>query len=163
MIIGFTGTQSGLVTFQMEKVLEVFQMKGITELLHGDCIGADDMANKIAYDMGVKQFTIFPPDNPTKRAFCFDKEQLTKHLRQHTPYLQKSFYTLGPKINVRWNPIEPYLERNKRIVDACTFLVACPKEHKHSVRSGTWSTIRYAWKTKKDLVIIPPVDEYESS
>lgn len=157
MVIGFTGTQSGLVSFQIEKLKEVFKQKGITELMHGDCIGADDMANKIAFDMGVKIFTIFPPENPAKRAFCFDKDKLTRHLRDHTPYL------LRDGVNVKWNPIEPYLERNKRIVDACAFLVACPKEHKHTVRSGTWSTIRYAWKTKKDLVIIPPVDEFEGT
>lgn len=157
MLIGFTGTQSGLVSFQLEKVAEILQVKLCSEFLHGDCIGADEMANKIALDCGVKQFTIYPPDNPKKRAFCFDKEHLTKHLRQITPYL------IRDGINVRWMPIEPYLKRNKAIVDACTFLIACPKEHRHSVRSGTWSTIRYAWKTKKDLVIIPPVDFYDES
>lgn len=155
MIIGFTGTQSGLVQFQIDKVLEIFESSKITELLHGDCIGADEMANKLALNFGVKIFTIFPPDNPKKRAFCFDVNQLSKHLRQITPY------TPHGNVQVRWMPIEPYLERNKRIVDSCNFLIACPKEHTHSVRSGTWSTIRYAWKVKKDLIIIPPIDRYD--
>src|ERR1700704_5489165 len=134
MNIGFTGTQSGLVTFQIEQVREILKLKQCSEFIHGDCIGADDMANSIALELGIKQFTIHPPDNPKKRAFCFDSEHRTAHLRQHTPFI-----LIQGIANVRWYPIEPYLERNKRIVDNCSFLIACPKEHKHSVRSGTWS------------------------
>jgi hypothetical protein len=55
-------------------------------------------------------------------------------------------------------PVEPYLERNKRIVDNVTLLIATPKEFHHTLRSGTWSTIRYAWKKKIDVVIIPPIE-----
>lgn len=157
MIIGFTGTQSGLVQFQIDKVIEVLQAKQCSEFLHGDCIGADDMANQLALNFGVKIFTIFPPDNPKKRSFCFDNNQLTKHLRQATPYINKG------NAQVRWMPIEPYLIRNRRLVDTCAFLIACPKEHTNSIRSGTWSTIRYAWKTKRDLVIIPPVDRFDEA
>ena len=38
----------------------------------------------------------------------------------------------------------PYLTRNKQIVDASEVLVACPQSAKEEMRSGTWSTVRYA-------------------
>ena len=39
----------------------------------------------------------------------------------------------------------PYLERNKNIVNAVDFIIAAP-DGPEKVRSGTWSTVRYAKK-----------------
>mgnify|MGYP006263507589 CR=1 FL=1 len=158
MIIGFTGTQQGMTQFQKTELINIFNLKGCTELLHGDCVGSDAQANELALQYGTEIFTIYPPDSYKKRAFCFDSKRLTQYLRTPTPYIEQ-----GDNVKVRWYPVEPYLTRNKKIVDACSLLIATPKEFKHTVRSGTWSTIRYAWKTKKDLVIIPPVDRGDTT
>ena len=46
-------------------------------------------------------------------------------------------------------PQKPYLERNRNIVDNTTMLVAFPNNNKELLKSGTWSTIRYAKKRNK--------------
>lgn len=149
MIIGITGTQSGLSTFQRDEIPRF--LKDCTELVHGDCIGVDKEVNAIALELGIKQFTIFPPDNPKKRAWVFNSKKEIKLWDWND----------SNAIKIRWFIPLPYLERNKKIVDHCNILVAMPKESEHSLRSGTWATIRYAWKRAKQdetfkVIIIPP-------
>ena len=156
MIIGFTGTRNGMTDFQKEHLATILREKFCTEFMHGDCLGADQQANDIAKDCGIKIFTIHPPDDSRKRAFCFDQAQLMKYNKDVTPY----YHITG--VDVRWFPTDAYLKRNHRIVDMCELIVATPKEFTHTIRSGTWATIRYAWKTKKDsVIVIPPVDRME--
>lgn len=150
MRIGFTGTQSGMTNFQKAMLANILKEEGCTEFIHGDCVGADSQANDIAIDCGIKYITIFPPDNPNKRAWKFDA---TKNPILHKWEWQEAI--IG--IKVRWAPRAPYLDRNKHIVDNCEMMIACPKEAEHTVRSGTWATIRYAWKVKRKIVIIPPI------
>lgn len=153
MKIGFTGTQRGMTEFQ-KKELE-FHLKDCTEFVHGDCIGSDEQANQVAFNLGIKFFTIFPPTDSKKRAFCWNSSRdLLNDNAQWVDMLCPS----GITVKVRWMPKEDYLKRNQRIVDNVTKLIATPKEFEHSLRSGTWATIRYAWKVKRDIVIIPPVN-----
>jgi hypothetical protein len=49
----------------------------------------------------------------------------------------------------------PPLERNRVIVDSCDILLATP-EGPETLRSGTWSTIRYAQKVDREVVIFGP-------
>jgi len=49
-----------------------------------------------------------------------------------------------------------YLERNRYIVDLTDMLIATPNTEYMVLRSGTWSTIRYAIKTKKEVITIYP-------
>ncbi len=51
---------------------------------------------------------------------------------------------------------EKPLDRNKKLVDDGEILVATPAELNEERRSGTWSTIRYARKTDKPIIIIFP-------
>ena len=51
---------------------------------------------------------------------------------------------------------KPYLERNKKIVNCCDILIAAPKQINEVLRSGTWSTIRYAKKIGIEVFIILP-------
>lgn len=99
-----------------------------TELHHGDCIGADAEAHDIAYVCGLTTVA-HPPENPAKRAF-------------------KRANFINTEL--------PYLDRNKRIVNRTCELIATPGEFKEQVRSGTWSTIRYARKLGRKITIIFP-------
>jgi len=136
--IGFTGTQSGMTLEQKKTVQRILlsfvedENIFISEVHHGDCIGADENFHKIikAYDhfLGIA-IHIHPPIKAIKRAFC-DGTVLHK---------EKS-----------------YLVRNHDIVDACNVMIATPGEREEQLRSGTWSTIRYAKKCDKALHIIYP-------
>lgn len=157
MIISFTGTQSGMTNFQKEELGKTLKLLECTEIINGDCIGADAEAIDIALDNGIKIFTIYPQNKDSKkRAWKFNSgKDITIENGKYW-----DFEELG--LQIKWMPAKPPLERNLLMVDACSILIACPKEHQHSIRSGTWATIRYAWKKeKKDknfkVIIIPPI------
>lgn len=156
-IIGFTGSQRGMTNFQKRILKEILELKQCTEFAHGDCIGSDAEANEIAFDFGVRIFSIYPPLNQRKQAHCFP---VTEIQSKYDGQFRSVIYR-GITIQVRWFTKDEYLARNKKIVDHSQWMIACPKEHQHSIRSGTWSTIRYAWKIKKDLTIIPPIEREE--
>lgn len=86
---------------------------------HGQCVGADEEAAKIAKALGI--WTVAHP--PT------DKRYLSKFVSDETR---------EPK---------DFLDRNHDIVDECDVLLATPKTVE-VLRSGTWATIRYGRKTK---------------
>lgn len=130
--IGFTGTQEGMSELQQKLLHDIlaFAVKdGDTVVFHhGDCIGADEQAHEIALTLGCK-IHIHPPVNGSKRAFCD-----------------------------AWDAIyesKPYLDRNKDIVNSSIGLIAAPKTTKEEQRSGTWSTVRYATKNNKPIIILP--------
>lgn len=136
MNVGFTGTRYGMSALQKQalysKLQEIKLPPSVTtvadEFHHGDCIGADAEAHAIAFGLKFK-IVIHPPDQPRLRAFC----------------------TVSFKIEVP----RPYLERNKHIVDSCQLLIAAPRTNGEELRSGTWSTIRYAKHKKKEVLILP--------
>ena len=117
--IGFTGTQKGMKGYQPFLIRLFFKKYAseISEVHHGDCIGADKDFHDIAKEFLLK-VVLHPPKNPSKRAFC--------------------------KAEVEF-PKEEYLDRNHKIVDNCDMLIATPKGEEE-LRSGTWATIRYAKK-----------------
>lgn len=174
MKIGFTGTQSGMTNFQKSMVETILKAEKCEEFLHGDCVGSDYEANNIAREF-IPYITIFPPDNPNKRAWCFNPmkdvnkkwewEEFRELIEGNLDNLSEDSQVIYRVNKVRWAPRAPYLERNKHIVDNCEIMIACPKEVEHTVRSGTWSTIRYAWRVKRKITIIPPIvrDEVEES
>lgn len=155
MIIGFTGTQQGMTRYQKEYLVEILKLKGCSELHHGDCIGADNQAATIALDNGVTQFVVHPPLHDYKRAYWMNEKKARMEL-----FVGYHEISSNNSISVRVKWMEPYkyLERNKHIVESTALMIAAPKEHTHSLRSGTWATIRYAWKTKRDIIIIPPIE-----
>ena len=130
--LGFTGTQdvteiSSARRKRLKQVLERLRAQGYERLLHGDCVGADAMADGFARTLGYR-IIIYPPDNDSKRAFC------SAHVL-HEP--------------------APYLERNHMIVNHCQLLIAFPrKPGKEVLRSGTWATVRYARKIGRKVVIV---------
>ena len=133
--IGLTGSRVGLTTTQ-ERALETYIL-GLefdeAIIHHGDCIGADVEAASIIRNLNkFKKVTtvLHPPDVSIYRAW------------------DDADYSEPPK---------PYLDRNKDIVLSCDILLAFP-DGPPILRSGTWSTVRYAYKVEKVVMIFNPGD-----
>ena len=134
--IGFTGTQQGMTPEQKEAVdflVGHFNFI-ISEVHHGDCSGADAQFHEIAR-LHNYHVVLHPPIKPDKRAFCKADEEFPK---------------------------KDYLVRNKDIVDNSDVLIAAPKSKTEEVRCGTWSTIRYARRMKKKIIIVFPDGKTQS-
>lgn len=130
MKIGFTGTQKGMTEIQDIMFEKVMLRSGVKEFHHGDCIGTDAKAHDIIKAAHISiQIVIHPPISSSKRAF---------------------------RTSDRMREPKPYLDRNKDIVNETEQLIATPGEMTEQLRSGTWSTIRYAVKMKRSVTIIYP-------
>lgn len=130
--IGFTGTRQSITQGQMTALrrLLIAEGEGGAEVHHGDCVGADTACHVIAVSLTYRT-VVHPPADSFYRGFCPGTEVLQE---------------------------KPYLDRNKDIVDACDLLIACPQGPEEQ-RSGTWSTIRYARRQGKPVVIVWPSGE----
>lgn len=136
--IGFTGTQRGMTAYQkMEFRKLIFKFTSDQRepfaFHHGDCVGSDVDAHDIVASLATVIF-IHPPISESKRAF-----------RSFT-----NTVILEPR---------DYLVRNKDIVKASKFMIATPRNITPTRRSGTWFTVRYSRKMKRQLTIIAP-DEF---
>lgn len=96
---------------------------------HGDCKGADEDFNLIAMELQLK-IIIHPPEDTKFRAYC-----------SGSGFVESA---------------KGYLERNKDIVNSSILLIAAPGGTKELVRSGTWSTVRYARKWGVGVVLVYP-------
>lgn len=132
---GFTGTKNRLRNSQKNSIIHQLQTeinKGNNiEIHHGDCVGADkdfhDICSCPLLKNSIKiKIVIHPPIDNKLRAYC-----------------QSNFICEE----------KTYLERNKDIVDDTEILIGCPYDNEEKLRSGTWSTIRYAKKNNK-LVLL---------
>lgn len=132
MKVGFTGTREELTPQQAERLgYFLASLEGvITEVHHGDCVGADALFHEWCSDHNF-QIRIHPPEDEKYRAWC-----------------NSEFSTLDSP--------RPYLERNRVIVGESDLLIACPKYAHEELRSGTWSTIRYAREKRVPTLIIYP-------
>jgi hypothetical protein len=127
--IGFTGTQQGMTAAQ-KLALRSLLDGGAGEFHHGDCVGADDEAHDIANECGYA-IILHPPTNGSKRAW----REMPRHMMR---------------------PEKPYLDRNKDIVRETASLIAAPAEPEEQLRSGTWSTVRFARRQGKPVFLILP-------
>ncbi len=133
--VGFSGTQKGMTKSQAEAfrglLIELYDdYEGISEFHHGDCIGADAEAHEyVLTALGYYATTIVvhPPSNPKKRAFCKGGEM---------------------------RPAKPYLTRNGDIVKDTQILIATPGEKTEQLRSGTWSTVRFAVNNARTVYLV---------
>ena len=133
---GFTGTRSGLNEKQKEQIILLLKSninQGYwIEVHHGDCVGADSDFHHICenlsnqFDQNKIKIYIHPPSDSKLRAFC------------------NCDNILNPKT---------YLQRNKDIVNQTDILIGCPWNIQEQARSGTWSTIRYAKKSNKKVLL----------
>jgi hypothetical protein len=136
IICGYTGSKFGMTSFQQQTLNWVLSNQAGAadeqpKFHHGDCIGGDEQAAKIAKALGF--WTIgHPPTDPKLRAFFPSDEER--------------------------DPL-PYLQRDRALVKEVPMLVATP--HGPEIRrSGTWATIRYAREAGVPRLIIRPNGTY---
>ena len=127
-VIGITGTRRGGSTHQLICLRRILWNVNPIILHHGDCIGFDTEAHRVAFISQIP-ITIHPPLIPSNRAWC--------------------------RGAIRVMDEKDYDERNRAIVDACNVLIAAPYTDKQQVRSGTWMTMRYAWSIGKPVYQLP--------
>lgn len=130
-IIGYTGTRQALTSFQVtmvESLLRYHYAIGYTEFHHGDCVGADEFAAVVAYDLGFRVVS-HPPVYEHLRAFA------------------KAHEIQAPL---------PYLERNTAIVQESQVALAVPNSELPKTGSGTWSTIRKFSQSRIPCWVIGP-------
>lgn len=125
--VGFTGTRYGMTTAQRTTLLTLLAGGRWAVLHHGDCVGADAEAHHAARLSGLA-VVIHPPINSRFRANM------------------KGNKTLPPL---------PYLDRNRAIVASAERIIAAPVSTQIRA-SGTWTTIRYAWRQGVPLSVIAP-------
>lgn len=133
MKIGVTATREGLTPIQLNnaKIAMSSHSSHSTTLHHGACVGGDEQLALTAFNLG---YTIaaHPPIN--KKALSVRALDLS---------------------TIVWEE-DDYIARNRTIVDVTDVMLAFPRTRAEELRSGTWSTIRYAKTRNKALVIFWP-------
>jgi hypothetical protein len=130
--IGITATREGLTWAQRSKLESALRLlkdfRQAKFFHHGDCVGGDEQGALLARDLG---FTVVghPPVVTKLRAF-FDSDE-------------------------SYEPA-PYLDRDRALADTVDLLLALPKSHQPSPRSGTWFTYGYATGTGTKACLILP-------
>lgn len=139
MIYGFTGTRKGLKKPQAHELFRLFKEydESITDsnitLIHGGAPGADEICDSYSVLLGYE--IEVHPCKPDRYLYWINKGDGVIRTIYH---------------------IEKPLIRNRKIVYKCDMLFATPSGMEEELRSGTWTTIRYARQAKKRLVIIFP-------
>lgn len=128
--IGVTGTRSGMTNeqyFELRNFLNECDYRDL-EFHHGDCIGVDEQAAKVAESVGAR-IVCHPPEKDELRAFFTSHE-----IRE-------------PK---------SYFARNRNIVDEVDLLIVIPYQETRQDRGGTWYTYDYAKKKDRKIMLITP-------
>lgn len=134
MIVGFTGTRTGMREPQWDRLTHIIPDLGMTEVHHGCCLGADTHFAELIhtwFDSYMRQ---------------------VGHPSEFERMTSKKAMTLCSEVL----PARPALDRNRDIVDACNLLLACPADMEEQQRSGTWATIRYGRKVGRRIIIVFP-------
>lgn len=153
MHIGFTGTQKGMTAEQHSRLAHILvdllaAANGTVTLHHGDCIGADLQAHALFHELvdgglPICRIVIHPGDNKEKRA----------HASNNWRYQKVATKVLEEKDN---------MDRNQDIVDASDVVIAAPRSHAETRRSGTWATARRARTAGKRVIVVYPDGQFNS-
>lgn len=134
MRVGVTATRNGATGRQLSILRAHLISIGATEMHHGDCIGGDADAHMVGRLLDLR-IVGHLPERDHARAHCdFDETR---------------------------EPL-PYLERNRNIIRDTELLIAMP-EGPERLRSGTWSTVRWARRLGLNRLVIMPYQPTESS
>ena len=140
MIIGFSGSRTGMSKFQYDTIWDFLaEQKYIRMAIHGDCVGSDAMFHDMCEDLRLR-IEVYPPVNRALRAWKI------------------------PTIGLVHDPAS-YLDRNQEIAETCTVLIATPKEpqsEEFDRQGGTWDTIKRAERLGKKIMVILPNQKRES-
>jgi len=134
MRISFTGTRQGMSPWQRQQFLFLLREIGgsMSTFSHGVCVGADVEAHAMVREVLGKRLFVaaFPSTAKTRASMPHEECQ-------------------------SWARPKPPLERDKDIVDfGKDLLVAAPLQMSEVLRSGTWSTVRYARRTRVPVKIL---------
>jgi len=129
--LGFTGTKKGIGSDQrkaLQGALAIFREKGYLWMHNGDCIGADATAALLWRRVKGKIY-LHPPIKTRFRANLV--------------------------ADISCEPLD-YLARDRHIAESSEVLVATPSGFFEEVRSGTWTTVRYARKLRRHIFLVFP-------
>lgn len=145
MKIGVTGSRSGAMPPQIARLSLILknyifsntdryyrpQAEPI-ELHHGCCTGVDEITAYLAFHMGYR-------------------------VVGHPPTSQAHMSQLAVSLCHELLPAKEYLDRNKDIVEVTSMLLVVPDRAEY-LRSGTWSTKRYAEHLGKEFIVLEPTE-----
>jgi hypothetical protein len=140
MKLSFTGSQLGMTARQKDSAHFYLLATEPTVVIHGGCIGADWEFDGIAANLGIPRI-VFPSDSPTKSV------PIERYRLEHQGRNGSRIAFMTPM---------PALKRNPLIVDEGEQLLAAPAQPSMILRSGTWTTVRYAYRVKKHVEILRP-------
>ena len=134
MRAGFTGTREGMTKSQYYAVWYLLETLGVTELHHGDCVGADAEAHLLALARKI-YIVIHAPVDETHRAFCAGASEVRE--------------------------AKTHFARNRDIVDETQILIATPLLDVPQDHGGTWYTIGYGSKKGRQPYVVWPTGRVE--
>jgi len=133
MVIGFTGTRSGMSDKQKRQIEHYLRNINFpNKVHHGMCIGADEDFHNICDKINVD--TIVGHPGKSKKDVIGEARPYRADVECDEEY-----------------PETTHFERNRRIVDMSDIILACP--YNNSKTGGTWYTINYAKKVDKQVII----------
>jgi hypothetical protein len=136
MKIGFSGSRRGMTKVQVQELRRLLEAHRPEEFHHGQSIGADAVAHGIAIEVGVPAIVVYPStaEDLIAKDLPPSRDTLATYLPSRRP-----------------------LSRNRSIVRAVDLLVAAPSSPQEQIRSGTWSTVRYARRHGNiEVILLPP-------
>ena len=133
--IGISGTRNGMSDPQRAWFVDALTIQPVTTWLHhGCCVGVDENAHWLAFELGIGSVGHPPTDTSLQMAMYDDSFQFID-LKE-------------PK---------PYHDRNRDIVNETIELWAFPASR--TQKGGTWYTINYAKQVGKPVIIVYPDGE----
>jgi hypothetical protein len=135
--IGVTGSRLPPTEVQAKGLrgilMDVLYSGCIPEVHHGCCVGVDEFAHDLCHRLA---------------------HEVDREIRvvAHPPDDDKLVYKMSLNAGLVMPPL-PYLKRNRAIADRCDWLVALPDKPER-LRSGTWSTVRYARRLGRPISIL---------
>jgi hypothetical protein len=120
---------------EVRRRLAELKAAGATTFNHGLCIGADEQAAAIADELGyyVVAFPGYSSKNPGSRLFRSEFQG-----------------------NDETRPEKTCTARDRDIVNESDLMLGAPKTPEEQLRSGTWTTLRYAKKVGRPREVIDP-------